>query len=111
MPKLLPSIKNLPVAAKLFGGFAVLIIIIVLSSLISIQQSSNIRDHALKGKLINEISTELNTARRNRLTYQLNHDEKSLEANKVAIEKMDQKAVTGLDYTWDDDADNIGDFV
>ncbi|PDO89790.1 MULTISPECIES: methyl-accepting chemotaxis protein [Kosakonia] len=104
MPKLLPSIKNLPVAAKLFGGFAVLIIIIVLSSLISIQQSSNIRDHALKGKLINEISTELNTARRNRLTYQLNHDEKSLEANKVAIEKMDQKAVTGLDYTWDDDA-------
>ncbi|WBU51333.1 methyl-accepting chemotaxis protein [Kosakonia pseudosacchari] len=104
MPKLLPSIKNLPVAAKLFGGFAVLIIIIVLSSLISIQQSSNIRDHALKGKLINEISTELNTARRNRLTYQLNHDEKSLEANKVAIAKMDQKAITGLDYTWDDDA-------
>ncbi|ANR77170.1 chemotaxis protein [Kosakonia sacchari] len=104
MTKLLPSIKNLPVAAKLFGGFAVLIIIIVLSSLISIQQSSNIRDHALKGKLINEISTELNTARRNRLTYQLNHDEKSLEANKVAIAKMDQKAITGLDYTWDDDA-------
>lgn len=104
MPKLLPSIKNLPVAAKLFGGFAVLIVIIVMSSLISIQQSSNIRDHALKGKLINEISTELNTARRNRLTYQLNHDEKSLEANKAAIEKMDQKAITGLDFTWDNDA-------
>lgn len=104
MSKLLPPIKNLPVAAKLFGGFAVLIVIIVLSSLISIQQSGNIRDHALKGKLINEISTELNTARRNRLTYQLNHDEKSLQANKVAIEKMDQKAITGLDFTWDSDA-------
>jgi len=104
MSKLLPSIKNLPVAAKLFGGFAVLIVIIVLSSLISIQQSANIRDHALKGKLINEISTELNTARRSRLNYQLNHDETSLQANKVAIEKMDQKAITGLDFTWDSDA-------
>ncbi|SFE58674.1 methyl-accepting chemotaxis protein-2, aspartate sensor receptor [Phytobacter palmae] len=104
MSKLLPSIKNLPVAAKLFGGFAVLILIIVLSSLISIQQSFSIRDHALKGKLINEISTDLNTARRNRLTYQLNHDEKSLQANRVAIEKMDQKAITGLDFTWDSDA-------
>jgi methyl-accepting chemotaxis protein-2 (aspartate sensor receptor) len=104
MSKLLPSIKNLPVAAKLFGGFAVLIVIIVLSSLISIQQSASIREHALKGKLINEISTELNTARRNRLTYQLNHDEKSLQANKIAIDKMDQKAITGLDFTWDSDA-------
>lgn len=104
MSKLLPSIKNLPVAAKLFGGFAVLIVIIVLSSLISIQQSASIREHALKGKLINEISTELNTARRNRLTYQLNHDDKSLQANKIAIDKMDQKAITGLDFTWDSDA-------
>lgn len=104
MSKLLPSIKNLPVAAKLFGGFAVLIVIIVLSSLISIQQSASIREHALKGKLINEISTELNTARRNRLTYQLNHDKKSLQANRVAIDKMDQKAITGLDFTWDSDA-------
>jgi len=104
MSKLLPSIKNLPVAAKLFGGCAVLIVIIVLSSLISIQQSASIREHALKGKLISEISTELNTARRNRLNYQLTHDDKSLQANKVAIDKMDQKAVTGLDFTWDNDA-------
>ncbi|VTP14673.1 Methyl-accepting chemotaxis protein III [Phytobacter ursingii] len=104
MPNILPSIKNLPVAAKLFGGFAVLIVIIVLSSLISIQQSFSIRDHALKGKLIDEISTELNAARRNRLTYQLNHDDKSLQANKVAIDKMEQKAVKGLDFTWDSDA-------
>jgi methyl-accepting chemotaxis protein-2 (aspartate sensor receptor) len=38
------------------------------------------------------------------LTYQLNHDEKSLQANRVAIDKMDQKAITGLDFTWDSDA-------
>lgn len=104
MPQLLSSIKNLPVAAKLFGGFAVLIVIIVLSSLISIQQSASIREHALKGKLINEISVELNTARRNRLTYQLNHDENALQANKVAIKKMDQKAIAGQDFNWDSDA-------
>lgn len=104
MAQLLPSIKNLPVAAKLFGGFTVLIIIIVLSSLISIQQSDTIRAHALKGKLINEISTELNTARRNRLTYQINHDESALQANKVAIEKMGQKAISGEEFTWDSDA-------
>lgn len=104
MSNLLSSLKNLPVAAKLFGGFAILIVIIVFSSLISIQQSASIRDHALKGKLIDEISSELNTARRNRLIYQLNHDEKSLLANKIAIENMGQKAVTGLSFTWDDDA-------
>ncbi|SFT96561.1 methyl-accepting chemotaxis protein-2, aspartate sensor receptor [Kosakonia arachidis] len=104
MSKLLPSIKNLPVAVKLFGGFSVLIVIIVLSSLVSIQQSANIRDHALKGQLINDISAELNTARRNRLTYQLSHDEKSLQGNKDAIAKMDQKAVAGLDFTWDNEA-------
>ncbi|SCC23338.1 methyl-accepting chemotaxis protein-2, aspartate sensor receptor [Kosakonia oryzendophytica] len=104
MAQLLPSIKNLPVAAKLFGGFAILIIIIVLSSLISIQQSDTIRDHALKGKLISEISDDLNTARRNRLTYQINHDESALQANRVAIEKMDQKAESGLTFTWDSDA-------
>ncbi|MGY5955804.1 methyl-accepting chemotaxis protein [Kosakonia sp. BK9b] len=104
MAQLLPSIKNLPVAAKLFGGFAILIIIIILSSLISIQQSDTIRDHALKGKLINEISDQLNTARRNRLTYQINHDEKALQANRDAIEAMDQKAIGGLNFTWDSDA-------
>ena len=104
MPKLLPSIKNLPVAAKLFGGFAVLIVIIILSSLINIQQSLSIRDHALKGKLIEEINTELNTARRNRLTYQLSHDEKSLLAIKTAIENMGQKTIIGQSFKWDNDA-------
>lgn len=92
------------IVTLLFGVFAVLIIIIVLSSLISIQQSDTIRDHVLKGKLISEISDELNTARRNRLTYQINHDENALQANKIAIEKMDQKAESGQTFTWDSDA-------
>lgn len=104
MAQLLPSIKNLPVAAKLFGGFSVLIIIIVLSSLISIQQSDTIRDHALKGKLINNISDQLNTARRNRLMYQLGHDESALQENRVAIDKMGQIAISGQSFTWDDNA-------
>ncbi|WP_039056488.1 methyl-accepting chemotaxis protein [Enterobacter sp. Bisph1] len=104
MAQVLPAIKNLPVAAKLFGGFAVLIVIIVLSSLISIQQSSTIRDHALKGKLIGDISYDLNTARRNRLTYQLNHDEKALQANRDAIAQMDLKATEGMNFSWDSDA-------
>ncbi|MGK9175214.1 methyl-accepting chemotaxis protein [Yokenella regensburgei] len=104
MAQLLPSLKNLPVAAKLFGGFTVLIIIIVLSSLISIVQSDTIRNHALKGKLINEISDELNTARRNRLIYQLNHEDAALQNNIAAIRKMDQIAFKGQNFTWDKDA-------
>ncbi len=104
MVQLLPSVKNLPVAAKLFGGFTVLIIIIVCSSLISIVQSDSIREHALKGKLISEISDQLNIARRNRLMYQLNHDETALLSNKTAIEKMHQIAEQGQNFTWDKDA-------
>lgn len=98
------SLRNLPVAAKLFGGFAILIAIIIVSSLISIQQADTIRDHALKGKLISEISDDLNTARQNRITYQVSHDEKALQANKEALDKMAQKVVSGETFTWDADA-------
>lgn len=98
------TLKNLSVAAKLFGGFAILIVISIISSLISIQQSDTIREHALKGKLISEISDDLNTARRARLTFQLSHDENALQANKVAIEKMKQKTVIGETFTWNNEA-------
>lgn len=104
MANLFSFIKNLPVAAKLFGGFALLIMIIIISSLISILQSNTIRDHAVKGKLISEINDELNTARRNRLAYQLSHDEKALQANKIAIDNMAHKAIDGESFTWDTDA-------
>lgn len=98
------SLRNLPVAAKLFGGFAILIAIIIVSSLVSIQQADTIRDHALKGKLISEMSDDLNTARRNRITYQVSHDEKALQANKEALDRMAQKVVSGETFTWDTDA-------
>lgn len=98
------SLRNLPVAAKLFGGFAILIAIIIVSSLVSIQQADTIRDHALKGKLISEMSDDLNTARRNRITYQVSHDEKALQANKDALDRMAQKVVSGETFTWDTDA-------
>lgn len=104
MKKMLPSLKNLSVAAKLFGGFAILIIIIVLSSLLSILQSDTIRDHALKGQLINDVNDELNIARRNRIAYQLTHDEVSLQANKSAIENMEKITAEGSNFTWDTDA-------
>lgn len=104
MANLLAFVKNLPVAAKLFGGFALLITIIIISSFISIQQSATIRDHALKGTLISEINDELNTARRYRLTYQISHDEKALQANKIAIDKLDNKAIEGESLNWDNDA-------
>ncbi|MDY4384462.1 methyl-accepting chemotaxis protein [Pectobacterium brasiliense] len=95
--------RNLSVAAKLFGGFAILIIIIIISSAFSIQQSVNIRDSALKGALIGEINDELNIARRNRLAYQINHDESVIQANKVAVDKMHSKAVQGESFAWEAD--------
>lgn len=103
------SLRNLPVAAKLFGGFAILIAIIIVSSLVSIQQADTIRDHALKGKLISEMSDDLNTARRNRITYQVSHDEKALQANKDALDRIAQKVVNGETFTWDTDARTLFD--
>lgn len=101
MKKPFPSLKNLCVAAKLSGGFAILIIIIILSSLFSILQSDSIRDHSLKGQLISAVNAELNTARHNRIAYHLTHDEVSLQANKSAIENMDKIATEGASLTWD----------
>ncbi|MBE5202262.1 methyl-accepting chemotaxis protein [Pectobacterium quasiaquaticum] len=96
--------RNRSVGTKLFGGFAILIIIIIISSIFSIQQSASIRDYALKGALVGEINDELNIARRNRLAYQINHDESAIQANKVAIDKMYSKAVQGESFVWGTEA-------
>ncbi|MCZ3384932.1 methyl-accepting chemotaxis protein [Kosakonia sp. SOY2] len=94
------SLKNLPVAAKLYGGFSILIVIIIISSLTSIYQAEKIQDRAHKEKLITEMHDELNAARRNRLTYQINHDERTIQENKAALERMRQMAVTGDSFIW-----------
>ncbi|PLY39009.1 methyl-accepting chemotaxis protein [Pectobacterium carotovorum] len=96
--------RNRSVGTKLFGGFAILIIIIIISSIFSIQQSASIRDYALKGALVGEINDELNIARRNRLAYQINHDESAIQANKVAIDKMYSKVVQGESFVWGSEA-------
>jgi len=99
----LPSFKNLPVAAKLFGGFSILIAIIIASSVTSIYQADKIKERAEKGKLIADIHADLNTARRNRLTFQINHTEKAINENKAAIDRMRQKAAIGDALVWSPD--------
>ncbi|WP_312582853.1 methyl-accepting chemotaxis protein [Atlantibacter hermannii] len=99
----IPSFKNLPVAAKLFGGFSILIAIIIASSLTSIYQADKIKERAEKGKLIADIHADLNTARRNRLTFQINHSEKAINENKAAIDRMRQKAAIGDALVWSPD--------
>ncbi|WP_313052295.1 methyl-accepting chemotaxis protein [Atlantibacter hermannii] len=99
----IPSFKNLPVAAKLFGGFSILIAIIIASSLTSIYQADKIKERAEKGKLIADIHADLNTARRNRLAFQINHNEKSISENKAAIDRMRQKAAIGDALVWSPD--------
>ncbi|KIU35298.1 methyl-accepting chemotaxis protein [Atlantibacter hermannii] len=99
----IPSLKNLPVGAKLFGGFFILIAIIIVSSLTSIYQADKIKERALKGKLIAELHDDLNTARRNRLIYQITHDERAINENKAAIDRMGQKATVGDALVWSPD--------
>ncbi|EKY3200838.1 methyl-accepting chemotaxis protein [Cronobacter turicensis] len=94
------SLKNLPVAAKLYGGFSILIVIIIISSLTSIYQAEKIQDRTHKEKLITEMHDELNAARRSRLTFQINHDERKIQENKAALERMRQMAVTGDSFVW-----------
>lgn len=94
------SLKNLPVAAKLYGGFSILIVIIIISSLTSIYQAEKIQDRAHKERLITEMHDELNAARRSRLTFQINHDERKIQENKAALERMRQMAVTGDSFVW-----------
>ncbi|WP_312318219.1 hypothetical protein [Atlantibacter hermannii] len=68
----IPSFKNLPIAAKLFGGFSILITIIIVSSLTSIYQAHQIKDRAHKGKLIADMHADLNAAGQSRLRFQIN---------------------------------------
>ncbi|MDI7659459.1 methyl-accepting chemotaxis protein [Cronobacter universalis] len=96
--------KNLSVAAKLFGGFSVLVGIIIIASAININQLSAISEHSDKEQLVNQINNDLNTARRNRLTYQLTHEDKAAQANLTAINKMADKIKEGDKFTWEKDA-------
>ncbi|AHB72556.1 HAMP domain-containing protein [Cronobacter malonaticus] len=96
--------KNLSVAAKLFGGFSVLVGVIIISSAINIKQLSAISEHAHKEQLVNLINNDLNTARRNRLIYQLSHDEKAAQENLNAINKMAEKIKEGDKFNWEQDA-------
>lgn len=98
------SFKNLPVAAKLFGGFSILIVIIILSSLISIYQADKIHERAVKGQLITDIHDEFNAARRNRLIYQITHEDRAIEDNKAAIERVRQKVSVGDAWVWSPDS-------
>lgn len=92
----IPSFKNLPVAAKLFGGFSILIAIIIASSLTSIYQADKIKERAEKGKLIADIHADLNTARRNRLTFQINHSEKAINENKQQLTECARRRLSGM---------------
>ncbi|MGG7445368.1 methyl-accepting chemotaxis protein [Kosakonia oryzendophytica] len=103
MARQITMFKNLSVAAKLFGGFSVLLAIIILSSVLSIYQLSVIRDHSDKAQLVTQINEDLNTARRNRLVFQLNHDQKTMEANHAAIEKMSAGIEQGGNLIWEHD--------
>ncbi|TDT60459.1 methyl-accepting chemotaxis protein-2 (aspartate sensor receptor) [Enterobacter sp. AG5470] len=103
MARQITMFKNLSVAAKLFGGFSVLLAIIILSSVVSVYQLSVIRDHSDKARLVTQISEDLNTARRNRLVFQLNHDQKTMEANHAAIEKMSAGIEQGSNLIWEHD--------
>ncbi|WP_439099077.1 methyl-accepting chemotaxis protein [Cronobacter turicensis] len=94
------SFKNLPVAAKLFGGFSILIAIIIVSSMISIYQAEKIKDRAHKEMLITEMRDNLNAARRSRVTFQVSHDEHNIQENKAALEKIRQMAVIGDSLVW-----------
>ncbi|EOC1315208.1 methyl-accepting chemotaxis protein [Cronobacter turicensis] len=96
--------KNLSVAAKLFGGFSLLVGIIIIASAININQLSAISEHAHKEQLVNQINNDLNTARRNRLIYQLTHEDKAAQANLTAINKMAEKIKEGDKFTWEKDA-------
>ncbi|EKM0528764.1 methyl-accepting chemotaxis protein [Cronobacter turicensis] len=96
--------KNLSVAAKLFGGFSVLVGIIIIASAININQLSAISEHSDKEQLVNQISNDLNNARRNRLIYQLTHEDKAAQANLTAINKMADKIKEGDKFTWEKDA-------
>lgn len=98
------SFKNLPVAAKLFGGFSILIVIIILSSLMSIYQADKIHERAVKGQLITDIHDEFNAARRNRLIYQITHEDRAIEDNKAAIERVRQKISVGDAWVWSPDS-------
>ncbi|HGC6389308.1 TPA: methyl-accepting chemotaxis protein [Cronobacter dublinensis] len=95
--------KNLSVAAKLFGGFSVLVGIIIASSAINLSQLMAISEHSDKEQLVNQISNDLNTARRNRLMYQVSHDEKAAQENLNAINRMTAKIKDGDSFAWEKD--------
>lgn len=84
------NIKNLSIGKKLFSGFILLIIIIVFTSLFSVNSLKNIDNSALKTTSANKIGNLLDSAIRDRMTFMYTGDVKAIEKNGEAIKQMQE---------------------
>ncbi|MDR3432756.1 MAG: methyl-accepting chemotaxis protein [Rouxiella aceris] len=101
------NIKNLSIGKKLFSGFILLIIIIVFTSLFSVNSLKNIDNSALKTTSANKIGNLLDSAIRDRMTFMYTGDVKAIEKNGAAIKQMQEIIHQDANLDWSGNTQEI----
>lgn len=93
---------NLKIGNKLTSGFVLIILMMIAILLTSILGLRNIQDKVTKGALSVELINHLFDARLSRTSYQFTGDQKYLDRNGIAINKMETVLDDLKKFNWSD---------
>ncbi|MEN3754013.1 hypothetical protein ABC733_19130 [Mangrovibacter sp. SLW1] len=97
------GLKKLKITAKLYLGFSVAIIIVVLVSAFGINALFDIKNHTAKNDFANKLSAELDKLRSARLTYLANNDLSVLDKNRQELSRTVDLIENNSKLTWQSD--------
>lgn len=95
--------NDFSIGKKLFSGFLTLILITIGMSLFSVYSLKLIESNAMKTSITNRVGDLLDVARRNRLVYMQNGDERVMEKNGKAIQEMKVLLQESKRFKWKGD--------
>lgn len=97
------GLKKLKITAKLYLGFSVAIIIVVLVSAFGINALFDIKNHTAKNDFANKLSAELDKLRSARLTYLASNDLSVLDKNRQELSRTVDLIENNSKLTWQSD--------
>ncbi len=97
------GLKKLKITAKLYLGFSVAIVIVVLVSAFGINALFDIKNHTTKNDFANNLSAELDKLRSARLTYLATNDLSVLEKNRQELAQTTGLIENNSKLSWQSD--------
>ncbi len=94
------KIRNLKISQKLYLGFGVILLLVIIASLLSAGRFREIRDIYEKTNLIYNINIEVFQAKINRLKYFYSYEEKSRETMAGFVKHASELTTEAKTLSW-----------